>query len=120
MSPPASPVRSFVTTHVLDAAGGAPAAGIGVELSRGTDDDAWETVARAVTDDDGRVGDLGPAALPSGTYRLAFAVGAWFAARGERAFYPEVVLTVELDAEQDHYHLPILLSPFAYTTYRGS
>lgn len=112
-------MTSFITTHVLDAARGAPAAGVAVVLEKAADG-GWEPVGSGVTDDDGRVRDLGPDQLPSGTYRLTFAVGDYFAASGTESFYPEVAVTCRIDAEQAHYHVPILLSPFAYSTYRGS
>lgn len=107
-------MASMVTTHVLDTALGRPAAGIPVRLC----DDAGTVVAEGVTDADGRVGDLGPSALPSGTYRLTFDTAAYF---GEMpCFHPEVTVAFALDEAQGHHHLPLLLSPFTYTTYRGS
>lgn len=112
-------MTSFITTHVLDAAAGAPAAGIEVSLETATQA-GWTPVATGTTDDDGRVRDLGPSSLATGTYRLTFATGAYFAATGTEAFYPEVTVTCRIDSEQAHYHVPILLSPFAYSTYRGS
>jgi len=101
-----------VTTHVLDAALGRPAAGVGVRLERAD----GTVVAEARTDDDGRVGDLG---VPEpGGHRLVFATGEWFAGQGRETFYPEVVVTFTLG--EGHHHVPLLLSPFAYSTYRGS
>ena len=102
----------MVTTHVLDAALGRPAAGVGVRLER-TD---GTVLAEGRTDDDGRVRDLG--APDPGDHRLVFATGAWFAAQGRETFYPEVVVTFTLG--EGHHHVPLLLSPFAYSTYRGS
>lgn len=107
---------SFITTHVLNNATGLPAAGIGVELS----DAGGAVIATGTTDEDGRVGDLGPESLDSGTYRLRFAVGKYFASRGEETFFPEVTIAFAADADAGHYHVPLLLSPFAYSTYRGS
>ncbi|MFC5382622.1 hydroxyisourate hydrolase [Aquipuribacter nitratireducens] len=108
------------TTHVLDAATGTPAAGVDVTLHR-LDDGTWRTVGAATTDDDGRCRDLGLASTVVGTYRLTFATGPWFAAQGRATFFPEVVVTVELaDPARAHHHVPLLLSPFAYSTYRGS
>jgi 5-hydroxyisourate hydrolase len=104
-----------VSTHVLDAALGRPAAGVAVALT-GPDG----SVREGVTDDDGRVGDLATGALPGGTYRLRFDTGAYFAATGQPGFYPEVVVAVVVDAGRPHTHVPLLLSPFAYSTYRGS
>lgn len=120
--------RSTITTHVLDSATGTPARGILVELTAAGPASA-DAAAReagpqlpacARTDDDGRVTTLGPPDLPPGTYRLRFDTGAWFAERGIDPFYPEVTLTVVLEPGRDHLHVPILLSPYAYTTYRGS
>lgn len=109
---------SQVTTHVLDTALGRPAAGVPVELAR-LDDGGWTTVAAAATDDDGRARDLGPDALDPGRYRIRFDTAAYFAASGQRGFHPEVLVVFEL-ADATHHHVPLLLSPFAYSTYRGS
>jgi 5-hydroxyisourate hydrolase len=103
---------STVTTHVLDAALGRPAAGVAVRLER-TD---GALVAEARTDDDGRVRELGQP--QPGAHRLVFGTGEWFAAAGRETFYPEVVVTFTLG--EGHHHVPLLLSPFAYSTYRGS
>ncbi|MFF2493350.1 hydroxyisourate hydrolase [Agromyces sp. NPDC058064] len=112
--------RSQITTHVLDAARGTPAAGVAVELLRRGTGDEWTSLARAATDDDGRVNALGPERVAAGEYRLRFDTGAYFAAGGTRGFYPEVLITFTVDEEGRHHHVPILLSPFAYSTYRGS
>jgi len=110
---------SRITTHVLDATSGRPAPGISVELlSR--QGGSWHRVATSVTDDDGRVSQLGPDELSPGEYRVRFDTGAWFAGRGVETFYPEVVLTVRVTDDGRHVHAPLLLSPFAYSTYRGS
>lgn len=104
---------STCSTHVLDAALGRPAAGIAVLL---TSVDA--ALAEAVTDADGRVQfdqDLAP-----GDYRLTFATGPWFGAQGRATFYPGVTLHFTVTSTDDHYHVALLLSPFSYTTYRGS
>jgi 5-hydroxyisourate hydrolase len=111
--------RSRVTTHVLDAVTGRPAEGVAVVLEhRGPD--GWGRLAEARTDGDGRVGELGPDELDAGTYRVTFAVGDYFAGRGQDAFYPEVVISFTLADPAAHYHVPLLLSPYAYSTYRGS
>ena len=110
---------SRITTHVLDAGTGRPAAGVAVEL-HAHDGDAWSPIAAERTDADGRVSRLGPDELPPGEYRLRFDTGAYFAARGVDTFYPEVVLTVLVADDGRHVHAPLLLSPFAYSTYRGS
>ncbi|MCD2442914.1 hydroxyisourate hydrolase [Agromyces sp. SYSU K20354] len=110
---------SRITTHVLDATTGRPAAGLTVELL-GPSGDEWGRVAASVTDDDGRISHFGPDELLPGEYRLRFDTGAWFAARGVDTFYPEVVITVRIEDDGRHVHAPLLLSPFAYSTYRGS
>ena len=103
-----------LSTHVLDATLGTPAAGVPVRLARGD-----ETLAEAVTDEDGRVPELGPLAAP-GDYRVTFATGAYFAASGQHGFYPEVTIAFTVTDPAAHYHVPLLLSPYAYSTYRGS
>ncbi|MBM7503142.1 hydroxyisourate hydrolase [Agromyces aurantiacus] len=109
--------RSHVTTHVLDAALGRPAVGVPVRLDRLADED-WAEIAAATTDDDGRASQLGPEALAAGVYRVVFDTRAYF---GDRpTFYPEVVIVFELADASEHYHVPLLLSPYAYSTYRGS
>lgn len=107
---------SHVTTHVLDAALGRPAAGVPVTLL----DAAGTVLATGVTDADGRVADLGPEALPAADYRLVFETAAYFAAARRDTFYPRVTIDFSLADESSHYHVPVLLSPFAYSTYRGS
>lgn len=114
-------MSSAVTTHVLDTARGAPAQGIRVRLERlGQPGAAPETVADGVTDDDGRAGALGPERLVPGAYRLAFDTASYFAAQGMECFYPEVVVTALLSDPNQRYHLPLLLSPYSYSTYRGT
>lgn len=110
---------SHITTHVLDAVRGLPAPGVPVQLYS-LKGDEWELVAEAVTDGDGRAKQLGPEKVPGGTYRLHFDTGAYFASSNTPTFYPEAVLTFVTDDEAAHYHVPLLLSPFAYSTYRGS
>ena len=107
---------NHVTTHILDAATGKPARGVAVVLA----DAAGATVATGTTNDDGRIGDLGPDALDAGTYRLTFATGDYFAATGRESFYPSVTIDFTVADTTQHYHVPLLLSPFAYSTYRGS
>lgn len=119
--------RSYVTAHVLDASTGTPARGVSVTLSsadsaKGPGDQpaATDVIAEAVTDDDGRVSSLGPEQLASGVYRITFGTGDYFAGRGQDTFYPQVQVDFRVDEAQAHYHVPLLLSPFAYSTYRGS
>lgn len=113
--------KSPITTHVLDTARGKPAAGIAVILEIGGLDD-WTELARGVTDADGRIANLlsPDSVLPAGIYRLSFATGAYFRNLGVRAFYPEVRIVVQIDEAAGHYHIPLLLTPFGYSTYRGS
>jgi 5-hydroxyisourate hydrolase len=110
---------STLSTHVLDTASGRPAAGVRVALDR-RDGDAWVPLGGGVTDDDGRVRDLAPEGLGPGVHRLVFATGEWFAASGRTGFYPEVPVVFEITDSDGHYHVPLLLSPFAFSTYRGS
>ena len=108
---------STVSTHVLDTALGRPAAGVPVRLERAA---GGQPLAEAVTNGDGRVPVLGPDDLPPGSYRVVFDTGAYFTRAGRPAFYPEVVISFLIDAADGHYHVPLVLSPYAYTTYRGS
>lgn len=113
---------SAITTHVLDLVAGMPATGMAVSLWRGDSGKSWVHLADGHTDDDGRVSDL----LPEGglsdpaVYRLSFQVGDYFAARGEPTFYPSVDITFAVEDPAGHYHVPLLLSRFGYSTYRGS
>jgi 5-hydroxyisourate hydrolase len=113
---------SAITTHVLDTARGRPAPGIAVRLDllRGTSE--WTKLSERATDVDGRVRDLvAPGApLAPGIYRLVFHTRDYFEARGEQTFYPEVTIAFEVREPGQHYHVPLLLSPFGYSTYRGS
>ncbi|GAA1821986.1 hydroxyisourate hydrolase [Agromyces salentinus] len=133
---------SRITTHVLDTTAGRPAEGVSVSLfardamadgdadaavgnaSAGAADaaaaDGWRLVEASVTDADGRATRLGPETLTAGEYRLRFDTGAYFAARSVDTFFPEVVVTFAVADDGRHCHVPLLLSPFAYSTYRGS
>jgi 5-hydroxyisourate hydrolase len=104
-----------ISTHVLDTGVGRPASGVAIRLEH-WGDGAWRRVGDGVTDGHGRVPDLlGGATLVSGRYRVIFDTGGY----GHR-FYPEVVVCVEVEDPGEHLHIPLLLSPFGYTTYRGS
>ena len=105
---------SPITTHVLDTARGVPAAGVPVTLERGPD---WTEVGSGRTGDDGRLAELGSPSGP-GTYRLRFDTAAYF--RGTPAFFPEVTVQFTVERADEHFHVPLLLSPFGYSTYRGS
>jgi 5-hydroxyisourate hydrolase len=110
-----------ITTHVLDTSRGRPAAGVPVRLEI-QELDGWREVGRASTDADGRVKQLLPPDQPleAGTWRLTFDLAAWFAAQGIEAFYPEATIVFRVRDAGQHHHVPLLLSPFGYSTYRGS
>lgn len=110
---------SAITTHVLDTALGRPAAGVRLRLEH-LDDAGTHVLADATTDDDGRAQALGPDRVEPGTYRLVFDVAAYATATGQDCFFPEVGITFSLTDATVHHHVPLLLSPFAYSTYRGS
>jgi 5-hydroxyisourate hydrolase len=93
--------------------------GVPVVLERGVDS-GWQHVGRGTTDADGRVRDLLASPPEVGRYRLSFDTGAYFGAVGEAGFYPEVSVTFVIRHGEEHYHVPLLLSPFGYSTYRGS
>jgi 5-hydroxyisourate hydrolase len=122
---------SAITTHVLDTARGRPAAGVPIVLLRGIDSESdaggggasiWQEIGRGETDGDGRLRTLCPdGERPAvGTYRLVFDTGAYFAATGSAGFYPAVEVIFLIDDPAQHYHVPLLLSPYGYSTYRGS
>ena len=113
---------SAITTHVLDTARGGAAAAIAVTLERRADDGRWDPVGRGHTDQDGRLRTLYPASEPlrPGVYRLTFDTQKYFDSLDTAAFYPEVVVVFETAAGEAHYHVPLLLSPFGFSTYRGT
>jgi 5-hydroxyisourate hydrolase len=115
-------IMSAITTHVLDTALGRPAAGIAVTLERYDANGQWAETGRGHTDSDGRLKTLYPAADPlrAGVYRLTFATRRYFESLKVKAFYPEVVVVFEAQAGESHYHVPLLLNPFGFTTYRGT
>ena len=112
---------SGITTHVLDTSRGRPASGIDVVLEQ-LAGGQWEEIGRGRTDQDGRVRALArtPTSLTPGTYRLVFDTAAFFRALETRAFYPQVTIAFEISDVREHYHVPLLLSPYGYSTYRGS
>ena len=106
---------STVSTHILDTTKGSPAPGVWVELLMKAEG-LWDHIAQGVTDDDGRIKSLAPGlVLRPGDYRLVFETGAY-----QDGFYPEVVVAFRIAKADQHYHVPLLLSPFGYSTYRGS
>jgi 5-hydroxyisourate hydrolase len=112
---------SQITTHVLDTSLGKAAVNVPVLLELQIADAQWKTLDHGVTDTDGRLKNLlGTNALEAGTYRLIFNTGVYFGARGVKAFYPQVIVTFEVTNSREHYHVPLLLSPYGYSTYRGS
>lgn len=116
----------MITTHVLDTAAGRPGRGIAIELERAQPAEpgaapAWTAVGAGTTDDDGRLRTLTPAGpVEPGTYRIRFATGAYLAALGTPGFFPVVEIQFTVADGAQHYHVPLLLSPFGYSTYRGS
>ena len=111
---------SGITTHVLDTGRGRPAAGVQVSLEREDAPGVWASIGSGTTDADGRVKGLLSTVPGAGTFRLTFETGAYFAAAGVPSFYPRVVITFSTTDADEHYHVPLLLSAFAYSTYRGS
>ena len=113
--------RSPITTHVLDLALGKPAAGVDVVLEAKTDSGEFVEIARGTTDADGRVSDLlPPGAANAGVYRLTFDTENYFAMTEQEGFYPSVTVLFRTVAERAHHHVPLLLSPYGYSTYLGS
>ena len=113
---------SPITTHVLDTSRGRPARGVVVKLELEGAARSWRQIARGATDEDGRASSLLPDsfALAGGTYRLTFDTGSYFAAQEIGTFYREVVIVFTVGDPSQYYHVPLLLSPFGYSTYRGS
>ena len=113
---------SSITTHILDTSLGKPAANVGVTLEQVDAYGATQVIGQSRTDQDGRARDLlaEGVALEAGRYRLTFDVGAYFTATRRETFYPDVVITFDVRDANQHYHVPLLVSPFGYSTYRGS
>ena len=112
---------SRITTHVLDIAHGEPARNVTVRLEQDKDG-GWLMLAERRTDADGRVRDLLAAETQpaAGRYRITFGTGEYFRGRGADCFHPEVSVVFEIARPDQHYHVPLLVSPFGYSTYRGS
>lgn len=112
---------SAITTHILDVSAGFPARGVSVMLERQTAGN-WEIIGEGATDDDGRLRDLlaSDAEFHAGNYRLTFDTETYFANRQIEGFYPSVTIVFSVRDAAQHYHVPLLLSPFGYSTYRGS
>ena len=112
---------SAITTHILDTSRGRPASGVTVVLESQSAQ-GWQVIGHGVTDADGRLKELLPAdfKLLAGTYRLTFQTGDYFDAQHVESFYREVTISFIVRDAAAHYHVPLLLSPFGYNTYRGS
>ena len=113
---------STISTHILDTSQGRPAPGVSVTLEILNAGEGWSPLSQAETDSDGRIKQfvLSDPQLAPGTYRLVFAVAKYFESLNQKSFYPEVAVTFLIAAGAEHYHVPLLISPFGYSTYRGS
>ena len=111
-----------ISTHVLDTSLGRPAEGMRVTLAIRENDHEWKTLASVLTDADGRAGELLPASLRliAGTYRLSFDTAAYFRAQNREVFFPQVDVVFSVRCSEQHFHVPLLLTPYSYCTYRGS
>ncbi len=112
---------SQVTTHVLDTMKGMPAQGIAISLQKKGNADDWQTISSGITNQDGRIGDLlsDGQLLEPGIYRMEFETKSYFERLDVLSFYPLVTIDFHI-SDSHHYHIPLLLSPFGYSTYRGS
>ena len=112
---------SQITTHILDTAEGRPAEGVSLAL-QAWQNEAWSDLGAGVTNSDGRVVGLlaDDVVLPAGRYRMFFETAAYFQGQNKTVFYPYVEVVFEIDVSGEHYHIPLLLAPFGYSTYRGS
>ena len=108
----------MISTHVLDTSLGVPAAGVEVALEMKSGS-AWKAIGRGATDRSGRIASFANGALDSGTYRLTFGTAAYHRRAGVTPFFPEVVVTFDVE-QGGHYHVPLLLSPYGFSTYRGT
>jgi 5-hydroxyisourate hydrolase len=113
---------SAITTHILDTSRGRPASGLHVILEIQSADQSWELIGKGTTDADGRLKELLPQeyVLAQGIYRLTFDTASYFASQNVESFYPEVTIIFSVRDEAQHYHVPLLLNPYGYSTYRGS
>ena len=112
---------SPITTHVLDTSSGSPAAGLPITLSKQNPDGSFTKIAGGTTNSDGRIADLLTAnSLECAIYQMHFDTKTYFTTIGVEGFYPEAVVTFHITKLDEHYHIPLLLSPFGYSTYRGS
>ncbi|KAL7416932.1 hypothetical protein BDY24DRAFT_207840 [Mrakia frigida] len=115
--------KSPITCHVLDSTIGKPASGVPVVLEQLSGDGKFVVLASGSTDSNGRLSDLLPPSaspLPVGIYKMNFETGLYFTEKGMATFYPKVEILFNYENPEEHYHIPLLLSPHSYTTYRGS
>lgn len=110
---------SHISTHVLDTAEGKPAVGVPIRLEQ-LCDSGWVTLSETHTNADGRVPSLSPTPLPAARYRLTAEIGAWFAAQQRQTIYPQAQIDVVIPRAGEHFHLPFLITPWSWSTYRGS
>ncbi len=108
-----------ITTHILDTSRGKPAANVGIKLEARRENQ-WQEVGRGETDSDGRCKTLSPASMEPGIYRLCFDTGSYFRERHTETFFPETVVIFTVTDPVQNHHVPLLISPFGYSTYRGS
>ncbi|KAJ7070866.1 hypothetical protein C8F01DRAFT_1046592 [Mycena amicta] len=114
-------MKSPITCHVLDSSIGKPGDGVSVHLQRLNDDNTFTVLATGETNADGRCTELlTPQTLAAGTYKIVFKPKEYFERTGRKCFYPWVEIAFELENPAEHYHIPLLISPYSYTTYRGS
>lgn len=111
--------RSHITTHVLDTGTGRPASGVKATLEARTAS-GWQEIGAGVTDVDGRIATLGPTKVEAGRHRIMFDTGDYFGRTDTETFFPVVSIDFAVNDLDAHYHVPLLISPFAYSTYRGS
>jgi 5-hydroxyisourate hydrolase len=111
---------SGITSHVLDTSRGKPAEGITIQLEFKAADNQWQPIKQDVTDSDGRVASLVDGSPEMGDFRISFLVDDYFRRHDVEAFYPIVQIEFKVGDADQHYHVPLLLNPFGYSTYRGS
>ena len=110
-----------LSVHVLNLENGLPSPGVNVTLEKHVDN-GWQPLAQGVTNEQGRIGELFPAklAFEAGEYRVVFKTGEYFKKTGRETFFPEIPVIFEVKNAEQHYHIPLLLSPYGFSTYRGS
>ena len=113
---------SAITTHILDTTSGRPGSGIPVVLERKSQSAGWQKIAEGITNTDGRLNDLlsDEEAFEAGHYRLSFETGSYFLSQNVECFFPNITISFVVRDPAQHFHVPLLLSPFGYSTYRGS